>query len=443
MAINPIHAINFIRSHDLHSIFVILGSVMLVVTGGEAMYADMGHFGSTPIRISWFSIVYPALILNYLGQGAYMLAGKPAVGNNIFYSIVPSWGVYPMVLLATLATIIASQALISGAFSLAQQAVSLGLFPYLKIVHTHHAHEGQIYVPFINYALYVGCVSLVFTFQSSSRLAGAYGLAVSGVMLITSLAMIQIARYYWKWSLVKTLLLFVPLSLIDLTFLASNSLKLFEGGYIPLTIGLGLLIVMKTWQWGRSKVVEAFGSYPSMTLQDLISIKETEKSYIPRTIVVMTPKVLKNKTDNVPILKQMFWERYGMLPKNLIFLTVNILKQPYIHSNRFEIENIYHSKQQGSIISVNMKFGYMEDENVEEALRSLVKEKKIPLDQCEDWNIHIMHERLMRGNIKSIINKIRFAIFRFMLKNTDSADHFFGLGKKQPLSIEVIPVYIK
>ncbi len=442
-AINPIYAVKLIMSNSIHNIFLVLGSVMLVVTGGEAMYADMGHFGRLPIRLSWTSIVYPSLLINYLGQGAYMLSGQHVVGNNIFYSMVPSWGLIPMVIIATLATVIASQALISGAFSLAQQAVSLGLFPYLKIVHTHHAHEGQIYVPFVNYSLYVGCVLLVLKFQSSGNLAAAYGLAVSGVMLVTSLAMILVAHHYWKWSMAKTLALFIPLSLIDLTFLSANSLKVFEGGYIPLAIGICLLIILKTWQWGRKKITDTYLKYPSLSVADIIKIKKETSAYLPRTIVFMTPQKIEHKSDIIPAIKQMFWERYGLLPQNLIFLTVQIQKDPYIHSNRYEVNNLYEDPKKGSILGITLNYGYMEEQNVEASLSRLSEQiKEIIHDDYKNWTIHILHERIQPVNRQTWFVKLRYALFKFMLKNSDSADYFFGLGKQQPLSIEVIPVRI-
>ena len=182
----PLHGLLFLRRVGIYEALLVLGALMLVVTGGEAMYADLGHFGVLPIRMSWFGLVYPALLLNYLGQGAFLLSGAPIVGGKIFYSLVPPGLLYPMILLATAATIIASQALISAAFSLASQATALGLFPRLNVLHTHHAHAGQIYIPFVNWALYAGCIVLVIAFGSSAALGAAYGLAVSGVMVITS-----------------------------------------------------------------------------------------------------------------------------------------------------------------------------------------------------------------------------------------------------------------
>ena len=209
-AFNPVHGFAFLgRAHGFEAL-LILGALMLVVTGGEAMYADVGHFGALPIRLSWFAVVYPALLINYLGQGAYMIGGGAVAGDKLFFALAPSWLLMPMVALATAATIIASQALISGAFSLVSQAIRLGLFPRLDIEHTHHAQEGQVYIPVVNWMLLIGCATLVWTFGSSASLAAAYGLAVSGVMVITSVAMIPVALRRWNWSPALTALVWGP-----------------------------------------------------------------------------------------------------------------------------------------------------------------------------------------------------------------------------------------
>lgn len=443
-ALNPIHAVQFLMTRDLHATFIILGSVMLVVTGGEAMYADMGHFGRSPIRLSWYSIVYPSLLLNYLGQGAFVLSGSKIIGDNIFYSMVPKPILIPMVILATAATIIASQALISGAFSLVTQAISLGLFPYTKIVHTHHEHEGQIYVPFVNWALYIGCVLLVIGFGSSSRLAGAYGLAVSGVMFVTSISMILVAEYVWKWNALKAYGLFVPLALIDLVFLSANSLKLFEGGFVPLSIGLAVLVIMKTWQWGRAHTVNRFNSYPTMTMDDLIKLKKETKECLPKTIVVMTPDPIESGSDRLPTLKQMFLDRYGMLPRDLILLTVVMKREPHMHGERYEIKNFYSDQDKGCITVVKVNFGFMEDPNVEIIMEELAQQHKIKIEEDHNkWLIHAMHERIFQEEISSKLKRIQFQLYDFMLRNTETADEYFGLGINQSLTIETIPVTIK
>ncbi len=443
-AFNPVYAYMFLTSRDLHTILLVLGSVMLVVTGGEAMYADMGHFGRGPIRLSWFALVYPALLLNYLGQGAYVLSGNEIIGHNIFYSMVPKTFLIPMVILATLATIIASQALISGAFSLITQAISLGLMPYTKVVHTHHEHEGQIYVPFVNWALYIGCVLLVIGFQSSTKLASAYGLAVSGVMFVTSISMILIAINLWKWNKLAAFGLFIPLALVDFVFLSANSLKLLEGGYIPLGIGLIILLVMRTWEWGRRHTLDEFSNYPTMTMNELISFKKDTAEFLPRTIVVMTPTPVESVQDKLPTLKQMFFDRYGLLPKDLILLTVVMKREPHIHEDRYEVKNFYSDEKKGSITGVKVNFGFMEDPNVETIMDDLAQHHKINIEEDHSkWLIHAMHERILPNEITSKLKKIRFEIYDFMLRNTESADEYFGLGVNQALTIETIPVTIK
>ena len=233
-ALDPAYGAKFLAHAHFVEALLILGALMLVVTGGEAMYADLGHFGALPIRLSWYGIVYPALLLNYLGQGAYLIGGGPVADNKLFFALAPQWLLIPMVVLATAATVIASQALISGAFSLVSQAIRLGLFPRLEIRHTHHAHEGQIYIPVVNWMLLIGCVALVWSFGSSASLGGAYGLAVSGVMVITSVAMIPVALRQWGWSFATTALVWGPLTALNGAFLLASSLKLFQGGYVPL-----------------------------------------------------------------------------------------------------------------------------------------------------------------------------------------------------------------
>ena len=275
-ALNPYWGALFLLRGGVRVSLLVLGSVMLTVTGGEALYADMGHFGKGPIRVGWFGLVFPALLLNYLGQGAFIASSAPVVGQNLFYSTVPRAFVLPMVVLSTLATIIASQALISGAFSLASQGVGLGLFPRLRVVHTHHAHEGQIYVPFVNWSLCAGCILLVVTFGSSSALASAYGLAVSGVMVATSLAMVPLAWLTWRWSRLLATLLFGSFAACDGAFLLANSLKFLEGGFVPLTLGLALFVVMITWRWGRKATFAAYSSKHTMAMSELIARKKGE-----------------------------------------------------------------------------------------------------------------------------------------------------------------------
>jgi KUP system potassium uptake protein len=440
-ALNPLHALYFLTHTTFREVLWVLGAVMLTITGGEAMYADMGHFGRSPIRFSWFTVAYPALILNYLGQGAFLLSGERILNDNIFYSMVPSALLIPMVFLATFATIIASQALISGAFSLATQAITLGLFPRLKVVHTHHEHEGQQYVPFINWSLYVGCVLLVLLFRSSAALASAYGLAVSGVMLITTLAMIVVTTSYWKWHPLKTALIFIPLAMVDVSFFTANSVKLFEGGFIPLGIAVAIWYFMKTWAWGRGKVRNTFETLPAMTVKHICTIKKNSANSMPRTVILMTPATVQSSEQTVPALKQMFWERYGILPKHLVFLNVKIVKSPHVYGKRYEVTTFYEDKTQGSVRTIVVKFGFMEELNVEKALFDMAADRSLPIgSDATKWLVHIANERMLISSTSKGFNRIRLNLFRLMLRNSERADHFFGLGNKIALSVEVLPV---
>ncbi len=440
-AINPYYAFSFLLHSTLRSILWVLGAVMLTITGGEAMFADMGHFGIKPIRLSWFTVVYPALLLNYFGQGAFLLKGSEVLNDNLFYSTVPKWGIVPMVILATFATIIASQAMISGAFSLASQAIRLGFLPRLRIIHTHHEHEGQIYVPSINWLLYIGCISLVLIFQSSSKLASAYGLAVSGDMVITSLAMILITTKMWKWQLPRAISLFGPLLLIELAFLGANSLKIFEGGFIPLGIAVTIWYIMKTWAWGRGKVKETFYSLPDMTVKHICTIKKNSLNSMPRTVILMTPTLVNTASQSVPALKQMFWERYGLLPKNLVFLNIQIAKSPHVNGKRYEVTTFYEDTKKGSIRSIVVKFGFMEELNVEKALFDMAADKTLPIgSDATKWLVHIANERMLINSASRGFRRFRLNLFRIMLRNSARADHFFGLGNKIALTIEVLPV---
>ena len=279
VAFNPLYGAAFLVQAGLREAVLLLSVLILVVTGGEAMYADLGHFGARPIRIGWFAVVFPALLLNYLGQGAYLLSGAEVAGGKLFYSLAPAPLLLPLVVLATLATVVASQALISGAFSLMSQAIGLGLLPRLDVLHTHRSHAGQIYIPVVNWGLYLGCVALVVAFGSSSALASAYGLAVAGVMLITSLVMFAIARRHWQWGLTRTILVWVPMTALNGAFLFASSVKFLEGGFVPLSVGVAAFLVMATWRWGRKATFAAYAARSTMTMAELVKIHRSGTAF--------------------------------------------------------------------------------------------------------------------------------------------------------------------
>jgi KUP system potassium uptake protein len=443
-AFNPLHGLRFLHGVGFVDALFVLGALMLVVTGGEALYADLGHFGSRPIRVAWFAIVYPALLLNYLGQGAYLLSGAPVAGGKLFFSMVPAALLYPVVLLATVATVIASQALISGAFSLASQATRLGLLPRLEIRHTHQAHAGQIYVPAINWALYAGCIVLVVGFGSSAGLAAAYGLAVSGVMLITSLTMFPIARQYWNWNRWITGLVWGGLSAVNAGFLLATSVKFLEGGFIPLTLGLVVFAVMATWRWGRKATFAAYAAKPTMTVAELVGLHRDSRVYLERTALLMVPKPVRSVSDNTPALLQLLWDRYGVLPRDLIFVEVVHRKIPYLHDGRIRVTVLDSDRDRGSIISVELSFGFMEEPDVERALEGLARHRQIALDaDRRNWIVHLSQENLLPSRSMGLPGRLRFRLFLVLRRLSRPAYTYYGLGDHLQLSSEIMPVRVR
>lgn len=445
-AFNPYYAIKFLFSHSVMEDFLVLGSVMLAVTGGEAMYADMGHFGRKPIRLSWFALVFPALLLNYLGQGAYLLSGNSIHFGNIFYSLVPHVLLIPMVILATFATVIASQALISGAFSLTTQAMAFDLLPFMKIEHTNHEHHGQIYLSIINWALYIGTVVLVLMFKSSANLAGAYGLAVSGVMLMTTVGMYYISRSYWHWPKIKSVGLFLPLGLLETLFLTANSLKIFQGGYIPLSIAILMLVTMLIWKWGTEtkENMQLQMVKKGMTMEELIKIKSniTKNDTIARSSIFLSTRFIENNTDKIPVILQVFFDRYKELPRDIVILNVRIdHENPHLHHDRYKIIKFFENGAKGSIFSIQASFGFMEDPEVELLLEDLAEHHQLKLDiGPSNWLVHAINKRLLFDEKISLFTKIKFFVYDFLDHISLKADHHYGLGNEVELTLEVVPM---
>jgi len=417
---------------------------MLVVTGSEAMYADVGHFGALPLRAGWFAIVYPALLLNYLGQGAFLLAGKSHTSGKLLYSLVPQSLLYPMILLAIIATTVASQALISGTFSLVSQAIRLGLFPRLSLLHTHQAYAGQIYVPFINRLLFAGCILLVLAFGSSSALAPALAIAVSGITVITSLAMFPVARRYWKWGSVATGIVWGLLSIIAASFLVASLLNFTEGGFVPVSVGIGLLLVMITWRWGRKATFAAYSAKSSMTMAELVNLHRNCKAFMERNAVVMAATPVRQLTDRAPAIMQMLWERHGILPRNLILVEVGHPKVPYAKDNRYEVTVFDREMGRGCIVGVELSFGFMEQPNVERVLEELARHHQIdlPTDRRK-WIVHVSHENLLPGRRMGPLRRARFRLFSLLRLVSQPAYYYYGLGDEVHLSVEIIPVRVR
>ena len=443
-AFDPSYGAGFLMRAGPYRSLLILSAMMLVVTGGEAMYADLGHFGARPIRISWFAVVFPALLLNYLGQGAYLLGGAPVEGGKLFYNLAPPALLVPLVVLATLATVVASQALISAAFSLVSQAVGLGLFPRLTVRHTHQAHSGQIYIPFVNWALYAGCVALVLLFRSSGGLAAAYGLAVAGVMLITSAAMFTVARRYWGWGRIQIALVWGALFVVNGGLLVASSLKFLEGGFIPLGIGIAGFLVMATWRWGRKATFAAYEARSTLTMADVVGLHRAGSGFIERNALVLAATQLRHLTDRAPALVELLWNRYGIFPRNLILVEVIHPKIPYVHEDRYRVIVFDRDTEHGSVISVQLRFGFMEEPNVERYLEDMARHQEINLPpHPRHWVVHVSHENLLPARDMSLLRRLRFRLFLLLRLISQPTYYGYHLGDEVQLSAEIMPVKVR
>jgi KUP system potassium uptake protein len=356
-AFNPLHGIRFLASHGMIG-FVTLGAVFLVVTGSEALYADLGHFGRLPIRFAWLAVVLPALTINYLGQGALLLANPKAI-ENPFFLLYPDWALLPMVALATVATVIASQAVITGAYSLSQQAIQLGLLPRLEIRHTSGEHYGQIYIPRINTLLLVGVLLLVVTFRSSGALASAYGIAVTGTMVVTALLAFIVIWKQWRWSPLAAAALIVPFLFIDLTFLSANLLKVYEGGWVPLALGGIVMTVMYTWRRGSRLLTEKTRRLETPLASLVASLERRPPQRVPGTAVFLTSDPSSAPTALLHSLKH-----YKVLHEKNVILTIQTDESPRIDAaERVHIEPVGET-----FLRVVLRFGFMETPNVPKAL---------------------------------------------------------------------------
>jgi KUP system potassium uptake protein len=356
-ALNPLHALRFLMTHAIES-FVVLGAVVLAVTGAEALYADMGHFGKRPVRIGWFSLVAPALVLNYFGQGALLMV-EPAARTNPFYLLLPGWALYPMVALATAATVIASQAVITGAYSMTRQAVQLGFLPRMSIVHTSAREFGQIYIPSVNWVLCAVVIGAVIGFGSSSRLAGAYGVAVTGTMLVDTLLTFFVIRYAWNYPLWLCALATGFFLVIDLGFFSATLLKTADGGWFPLLIGGGVFLAMSTWRRGRERLLEHLRS-SSVPLEPFLKSLFSE----PPHRVTGTAVYLTATPEVVPHALLHSLKHYRTLHERLVFLTVEFRDVPWVP---FE-ERVLCERMGNNCWRVRVRYGFMNPPDIMRAL---------------------------------------------------------------------------
>jgi len=356
-ALNPVHAVYFMFHHGVIA-FVTLGAVFLAVTGAEALYADLGHFGKQPIRLAWLCLVLPSLALNYLGQAALVMH-EPTALENPFYLLFPDWALIPMVILATAATVIASQAVITGAYSLTQQAIQLGLLPRFEIRHTSESHSGQIYIPRVNLLLLIAVIVLVVMFKSSGSLASAYGISVTGTMVVTAMMGFVVIWRGWKWSPAATAALIVPFLVIDLTFLTANLLKVFDGGWVPLVLGGAIILLMYTWRRGSRLLFEKSRKL-EFPLADLVAMLEKRPpARVPGTAVFLT-----SAPESAPTALMHSLKHYKVLHEKNVILTIETAPTPKVDiSERVRMEDI-----SATFAKVTLRFGFMESPNVPKAL---------------------------------------------------------------------------
>lgn len=412
-ALNPIHAVQFFRDNGWMG-FRVLGSVMLVVTGGEALYADMGHFGAKPMRLAWFSMVLPSLLFSYLGQGA-LIIDDPEAAVNPFYRLSPRWMLLPLVGLATAAAVIASQALISGAYSLTMQAVQLGYLPRLAIEHTSERERGQIFIPQVNWSLMVACASLVLGFQTSSNLAAAYGIAVTMTMLITTVLFYFAARRLWKWKAWMALMVVTPAFLIELAFFGANSLKITHGGWFPLTVGAIVFTLMTTWRTGRRLLWQRVRTSTLPAAQFLEGISRRE---VPR--VKGTGVYLAGNPEGVPIALLHNLKHNKIIHERVVFLTVVVQETPRVDDeSRITVQDI----GQG-FWRVKASFGFMEEPNVPDILRRCA-EFGLKLREAET-SFFLSRETIIPSR-RSGMARWRENLFAVMARNSQSATSFFQL----------------
>jgi KUP system potassium uptake protein len=413
-AINPMHGFEFFMTNGTRG-FVVLGAVFLVVTGGEALYADIGHFGTTPIRLTWFAVVLPALTLNYFGQGALLLA-EPEAAVNPFYRMVPLWALYPMVVLATGAAVIASQAIISGAFSLTMQAIQLGFSPRLRVIYTSAGVMGQIYVPLVNWGLMVACIALVLGFRTSSNLAAAYGVAITTTMLITTILFYFVARYRWHWPTGAALPIAAFFITIDLAFFGANMLKVAHGGWFPLLVSTAILFLMLTWRKGRRVLRSRLGEICIPLDAFLPELKSQRIRRVPGTAVYMS-----GNRFGTPLALLHNLKHNKVLHEQVVLLTVRTEEVPYLANprDRVALQNLGEGFWRAQV-----HFGFMEKPDVPGALDRM-KQPGLHFEPMR--TTYFVGRETILATRKRGISSWRGSIFAWMTRNAGDVTSYFCL----------------
>jgi len=417
-AVNPMHAVRFVQAHGTLAFFV-LGSVVLVITGGEALYADMGHFGRRPIRMAWIVLVFPSLLLNYFGQGA-LLVRNPAAAENPFFLLAPDWFLIPLLIIATLAAVVASQAMISGAYSVTRQGIQLGFIPRLEIRHTSTEEEGQIYIPEVNWAIAVGCLIIVVAFRNTSALGAAYGIAVTGTMLITSILFYLVARIRFRWSLWQAGLLAALFVTVDLFFFSANIVKVMQGGWVPLSLGVVLFLLMLTWKRGRALLSQRLSEGIMPLDLFLEGVAKSQVHRVSGTAVFMT-----GSDDGVPPVLLHHLKHNKVLHERVLLLSVKTADVPETRPDeRLRVEPLGNG-----FWRVLACYGFMQSPNVPQLLE-LVDQMGIRCKPMET-SYFLGRERLIpsagRPTDRVRLARWRKAIFAIMTRNARSATEFFNI----------------
>jgi KUP system potassium uptake protein len=419
-AVNPEYAVRFFIENGRHG-FLVLGAVFLCVTGGEALYADMGHFGARPIRIAWFIIVFPCLVLNYFGQGALLLH-NPRATDHPFFQMGPAWSRYPLVILATVATVIASQAVISGAFSLSRQAVQLGYAPRLMVRHTSAREIGQIYIPSVNWALMVCAIGLVIAFRQSTALAAAYGVAVTATMAITTALLSMVEKERWGWSIITVVVVTAPLLFIDLAFFAANAIKIREGGWFPLAVAVIVFTLMTTWRTGRHVLTERLAAQ-SLSIEHFL--RDLANNVIPR--VPGTAVFMSRNSDGIPTALLHNVKHNKIVHQRVVLLSVNVEETASIvEEERFQ----WHDLGYG-IYRLVVRFGFMEDPNIP----ALLARVKGPVSFDPMATSYFLGRETLIATRQPGMAIWRERLFGWMMRNASSASQYFCLPPNQVIEL--------
>ncbi len=413
-AVDPRHAARFVATGG-YPAFLIIGLVFLVVTGGEALYADLGHFGKGPIRLAWFTVALPGLLLNYFGQGAMLLTVEPGTIKNPFYAAAPAWALLPMLVLATMAATIASQALISGVFSLTRQAMQLGFWPRLTVVHTSAQAEGQIYIPEMNWLMMLGTVAVVLQFRTTSNIAAAYGIAVTATMAITSTLFFLVAIRRWGWTVRRALVFLIPFLAIDLAFFASNSTKFLSGGWFPFAVAGVVFVIMTTWWRGRRELaaIMAGGTLPEPVF--LADLGANPPDRVDGTAVFMT-----SGTDGIPTLVLHHLKHNRVLHRRAVLFSVITLPTPFVHDDRrLEVRDLGHG-----FARVIARVGFMETPDVPRLLARCAAHGIVAEPMTTTY--YLGRETLLTTG-KARFGRWRKALFAFLSRNARPPTAFFNL----------------